>query len=514
MSKNSVSLESVGDGLNVIWNGSPLYSRYQPRHGAERGLPTAEDRVLYFVPSPLLGYGLDKFLEKLPASSHVFCVEFDSDLIAITEKHLANWQTLQVDFLAAPNEKNTDTLLKKLNMDRFDRCICFHVNGGHLLSSDLYQAIYRFCCHALQTHHQNREVLQKNGDLWLSHFIKNLALLPQTQSYNLEPSHDPILVVGAGASLEKILNDIKRYRRSFRLVAVDTAVPCLLAHDIVPDLVFILESSYHNLQDFISFPRDNLVIIRDLTSFPQQARLFSCYQALFLTHFAPLSLLKRLQNAIPLLTLPPLGSVGVAALGFALKITKGPIFFTGLDFSFHLGKNHARGAYSHQLSLQNWHRLAPNPMLSQQLTRPLIPQENGYGEKIYTDPILLNYAQMAGQGSKEQIFCLSQDGLSLGYQQKSLSGLLPCKNSWSFFNAARLCSRPLHQFVQNELAFLDQYFEKDYTVKSNIDYIFLGYPKGSEEELWLSPPITKRVAVLYKLWQECLSSLPNMRTPD
>ncbi len=500
MSGKSVSLQAVGDGYNVLVNGQALYSRYQPRHGAERGLPEAQKSTLYFVPCPLLGYGLDKFLQALPDDSHIIAVEYHDELISLTQQYQNNWQTPQIDILFQPRIEDIHVLLKNKNLDNFRQCVLLQLNQGYQFFSKEYREILNFCRHTLYVHHQNKAIFRQNGDIWLKNLLMNLSFFPHTSTYKICMGQDPIVIAGAGPSLETNLSQLRQFRPCFRLVAVDTALPCLLAHDILPDLVFVLESSYHNLQDFIPCIRRPIAILRDLTSLPQQARFPSTFQSFFLTKFAPISLLNRIAQATNLLEIPPLGSVGIAAMAFALKITRGPIFFTGLDFSFPLGKNHARGAYSHNIALQNWTRLSPNLTLMQQLNRPLVTQKNGQDEIVYTDELMLNYAQMASSGDARRIFSLSLAGLPLGYPHGSLSGLKPCSHHWDFFQNTQQSFSP-KDFAQQELALLKQFFDQDLSVLPAVDYLFLGHSLCQEKDIFSHPHIITRAQHMQALWQ-------------
>ncbi|MCL2319371.1 MAG: hypothetical protein FWC45_04745, partial [Treponema sp.] len=80
-------------GFSVSYRGKTLLSRIDPVAQGERlaaEIP-AKERTLYFCPSPLYGYGLSLFLERLRTDarlkqSAVLCAEADEQLFEITEK--------------------------------------------------------------------------------------------------------------------------------------------------------------------------------------------------------------------------------------------------------------------------------------------------------------------------------------------------------------------------------------------------------------------------------------------
>ncbi|MDR1862282.1 MAG: hypothetical protein LBQ67_00010 [Treponema sp.] len=75
-------------GLSVFYRGKTLLSRIDPAALAERtaGELPVNDRVLYFCPSPLYGYGLDVLLARLGKNSAVLCVEEDGQLFDLSLK--------------------------------------------------------------------------------------------------------------------------------------------------------------------------------------------------------------------------------------------------------------------------------------------------------------------------------------------------------------------------------------------------------------------------------------------
>ena len=84
-------LEDTGRGLTVHTAGRYLYSNRDPSGRPERIAASApeEHRCIYFVPSPLLGYGLTTLLTRLPESSVILAVEASQELMGLCGPHLA-----------------------------------------------------------------------------------------------------------------------------------------------------------------------------------------------------------------------------------------------------------------------------------------------------------------------------------------------------------------------------------------------------------------------------------------
>ena len=157
----------------------------------------------------------------------------------------------------------------------------------------------------------------------------------------------PVVVAGAGPSLESAFPILARCRAQFTLVAVDTALPMLRSSGLVPDVVVAVEAQAVNNQDFIgSAASMGAVLACDLSVHPSVARLFAGRHFFFCSEFAPLRLWRRMDAAgLRPRGFPALGSVGVTAAHAALEITGESVFLTGLDLSFP-GAEDARGQQS------------------------------------------------------------------------------------------------------------------------------------------------------------------------
>ena len=76
----------------------------------------------------------------------------------------------------------------------------------------------------------------------------------------------PVLVLGAGASIEDRLSWIKKKKNRLIIIAVDTVLPVLYTHRIKPDYIFILESQYINIYDFYKPGYFDCPVICDISS--------------------------------------------------------------------------------------------------------------------------------------------------------------------------------------------------------------------------------------------------------
>lgn len=68
----------------------------------------------------------------------------------------------------------------------------------------------------------------------------------------------PVLVVGAGESLEYCISDIKKHRESILILAVDTALSVLDLHHIKPDFIVAVDSQFYNFYDILGYKNSTL----------------------------------------------------------------------------------------------------------------------------------------------------------------------------------------------------------------------------------------------------------------
>jgi len=424
-------LVNTGRGLTVYYRGRHLYSTQSPIASAERrawAVPILP-HTLILVPSPLLFHGMSLLLERLPEESHILAVETDQKLMALSSEVAGELaRDRRITYVRTESVDAIKGILEGIDIGRFRRCVEVRLSGGYVLSPHFYQQVFETLQGEIQAHWRNRMTLIQLSNLWVKNIFLNLPALVHAR--DLRESHVslPIVVAGAGESLEQAVELIRPLRDKVYLLAVDTALPALLQSGLHPDAVFVLESQFANIDDFVaaddaataaSDPA-GLSAIADLCSHPAALRIFDRSATLFLSEFAPSALVRRLDEVrLCPLRIPPLGSVGVAALYCALDLTQGPVFVAGLDFSHQPGKSHARGTPAHLRQLRGWSRTRPPSPFSGDGRRGVVREESKTGEIVITDPILLSYRRLFGdivQGEK-RVFDIGARGLDLGLKR-------------------------------------------------------------------------------------------------
>ena len=566
MQEKAPLLTKVSGGTSIVFKNKELYSRSSPRTRAEERAAAfeLETHTLYILASPLLWYGVFELLKKLPSSSHIIAVEQEPQLAALSISHqpleLSRFKQLDIGFYPEGSSdagstgdifKSIPALVEKLGIERFRRVRLLTLNGGYRLNSSRYKELVQLLEEEIQQFWHNKYTIMHMLPLWIKNVFHNLAQCtfpeapplnkhvtrPETRPeqkrphlascprFGLPKTSLPVLVAGAGPSLDMHNDFIRRYRDTIYLLTVDTAYSVLLQHGIKPDMVVVQESQFYNLYDFISQPRIEADILADISSYPQILRLGAGNIYFYATEFVNTQLFSRLQEAELLPPrIPPLGSVGTTAVHAALSITDSTVILAGIDFAFPPGQTHARGAPRHQLNLQHCHRFLGIEDMWPRTTKGVSPTPDAsddMGVPLRTTPSLRRYADNFTRifTSLDRMLLLKPRGLPLGIPELTEAELAPDLSSVEKRVIPHTApsmpsmgdSEAVKGFLQREqellrliytqgLAFLEGRLSEAELTKllSNIhrcEYLFLHFPETGPSLRKLEPALIKRIMV-------------------
>ena len=416
-----------GEGRTLLWKGLSFYPSGNPLEYARRKARvfSPPPRSLIFVPSIGLGYGLSELLERLPEGCAVLCVEVFQEVMAMAlSQELPSDPRLSIVRTAEP--AGAAAALESMGIHRFRRVVELPLCAGYRLAPELYARCRRRLEEEIRRYWQNRLTLIALGSLQVSNVLLNLSLLPGAHDLSALSTGRPVVVAGAGPSLDECIPSMTRLRRGFVLAAVDTAFPSLAARGIFPDIIVALEAQIANMQDFLPFRSARTLLACDLSSHPAVNRLFTDRLYYFSSRFAPLRLFDRLAEAHLLPALfPALGSVGVAAVNAGLQIGCGDVFLTGLDLSFPGARTHAQGSPSHLAMLNGCNRLRPvgQDAFQALAARVLVHAPDKRGGVVRTDKVLKSYrdnVENVVRDSTARVMDFGPLGLDLGIRRISM----------------------------------------------------------------------------------------------
>jgi hypothetical protein len=381
-----------------------------------------ENQTLVLLPSPLFGYGLEALLEKLPPESRILCVEHDEALMAASAAYfpprLAGDPRLA--YIRSADFRQACVFTeKRFGLHLFRRVTTVVLSRGYSLFPGFYRELAAALLDMIQSYWRNRMTSLRLGRLWMGNLFTNLGLLPACRPVSALSFTRPVVVVGAGESLERHLDFLCARRGDFVLVCVDTALPILCKAGLRPDLVIIAEAQFANIYDFAGLEDWSIPVAADLCSYPGILRRFTGPRYIFLSRFADLAWFcgAQAKGVLPPL-IPPLGSVGVMALYLACRATgeEFPVFLAGMDLRYEAGKPHARGSPSHTLFLADCRRLGFPRALAAWYGRPREKAPLAGGGAALADAVLASYRGALRQIAvgRRNVLSLEGAGLDLG----------------------------------------------------------------------------------------------------
>lgn len=404
-------LVTTPQGFSVSYNNKLLYSKYNPARAILQIIQN-----LNLLPgtgilccSAVLDYGLLELQQKLPENCFLFRCDFNSDLLNFTQE---NTEISSIPILSIDELYNLPVILTKADYKfecgityngsgKIKRIIKLDFSAGTLFNSDLYNQLQEACTQAVLTWWANRLTLTKFGRRYSQNFFKNLKLIDKTtpiENY-IGKISKPIIVCGAGESLNNGLQDFIQNSNDYFILCADTALQPLLRHKIVPDGVFIEEAQHVITKAFIGTTTSKTQIFAGLSSinqishFEDKAKLSYYTTEFFEGNF--INTLKE-KNLLPPSN-KPFGSVGLTAVYYALQFRKNdsiPVFIYGLDFSYSAGITHTKGALAHNLRLASTNRLIPVQNYGASFNKNSIYVKSKNEKMFYTSPVMLNYSKL------------------------------------------------------------------------------------------------------------------------
>ncbi len=469
-------LTETSGGFTVKYRNRYLYSSQTPKAGAERRaskMPLSSG-FIYLLPSPLLYYGVEILIERMPKDSCLILLESDSALKSLSINFLEkNYPGTDIESIPVfSSEVSLLTCLDKMKDFSFRHVEIISLSGGYSLGSTEYKGWKEAVFNFIQTFWRNRATLIQMGRLWVDNLFENLQELPSSVPVSKLKTTKPIVVTGAGESLEHSLKEIIRQRADIFLLTVDTALPVLLEAGIVPDTVLALEGQHANIYDFFPSGGRDLPLICDLTVSPSLLHQYRGSVSFLLSKFDRISLFTKIkEKGIEIPEIPPLGSVGIAALHTALALTGNRVYFTGLDFSFRAGKSHSRSAPAINHKLLTSRRTDSMVDFSHGFAPPVQKIEGKGGKPLLTTPNLKGYAGLIDYLSgNSRLMDLRKTGLLLSVPETKtiisdcINAEVCSETSFSDFGREVLPTpEMITVFLYGEIEGLSEIIEKGYS---------------------------------------------------
>jgi hypothetical protein len=313
-----------------------LHSRYNPRGEAERyieSLSFSEKNRFFILIEPGLCYMVAPLKRKFPGARIIAVHAEAPGGAAPAETPDTEWYpdtgiSVQ-DFL---EKEIPDTEAAEIRILEWRPALAVYGKAYLTLVEESAEFIKRADANARTT--------KAFGRNWFRNFFINLNIIRKVVS--LEPVSIPLLVTGAGPSLEDSFPLIRDSRDRLFILAVSSSTAALEAAGILPDMAISTDgghwAKFHLYESF-----------RARTMYPLAAAMTAALPSQCAsTAILPISDGSLWQNlilrelAVPFVVQPQRGTVSAAALDLAFALTNGDIYITGFDLENRDIRSHVR----------------------------------------------------------------------------------------------------------------------------------------------------------------------------
>ncbi len=516
-------LVQAKQGFSVSYKNKLLYSKYNPILTIEKSIENLSipDGTLVLGFSPVLGYGLDLLINKIQKNSFLFLIENDFSLFEFsmncTESKLKNFDFSSSN-ICYKNLQTQNDIYKifndKIFLDKIKTCKrVIKINLSAIFSEyeNFYQETFNLFSNYIAQFWKNQITLVKLGKLFAKNIFLNLPQIANSKKIIFNSIDKPILVFGAGTSLDKTILNLQNEKidfKNFFIICVDSALKPLLNYKINPDIVVVVESQLANEKAFIGTKEIPYLLVSDLTSRPNINKYHNKNISFIFTEYCNSNFLETIKNlSLPIENFNPLGSVGLYAIELAIKLRKDcyPIFFTGLDFAYTTDATHCKNA-----------PVSFTKMINSNRTNSLIKVDSSFkfgvnnftieNKKIISDKPLQNYAIQFVENFYQikNLFNLSNISIfdfvdnNKKIKQIDVSEIIEStknyltdkqKNEIHFVEKISCDTKDkIKNFISNEISELEEI--KNYLTNGNIqienllakinqhDYLFIHFPDG------------------------------------
>lgn len=259
--------------------------------------------------------------------------------------------------------------------------------GSFLWKEPEYSKLKFICQKFFKKKDVNIATLTKFEKLWTRNIIQNipelLSMTPVSQLF-AKAKGLPFLVCGAGPSLHKDIDKIRKYKDCFIMICVDTALHVLNQNDLDADLIYSVDPQALNSY-YLEGYEGNGKLVFDPTSTYHTLRLSKLFQKGFFSSapFPLINILKK-HSKIEIGDIKFGGSVSTNAVDLAVLMGANTVYLVGQDLAFTDGYAHCRGAVlEERLNFRENRFFRREKHNFRQLTAlPKLYQE-GYDGKIY-----------------------------------------------------------------------------------------------------------------------------------
>lgn len=412
----------------VEYKGRFLYSKHNPARTAEAAIERLEllPGTLVIICSPVLWHGFQKLQSSLPDSCRLLALENDENLFSMAKKFMP--ENAGISFFNLKEAPEIDFFVRQAcKSGKIKRAARIDFSAGTQFSREQFDFTVNSIQEIIGTFWKNRVTLVKTGRLFSRNLFRNLRemkngfLLEEVQ----QSVSKPIIVCGAGEGLDTLPYGTFR-TEDFFILAVDAALPSLAKRGITPDAAVAMECRLAIEKSYIGLKGKKITLFADLCSRNEVTKILGGTTVYFASQYSDGVFFERLkQSGLIKHFVPPMGSVGLAAVYIALKLRcseQVPVFAAGLDFSHSAGATHAKGTEAHTEQLKKASRTASVENYEAAFCPASQSVAAKNGKTIRSTKLLLSYAAQFRLmfESQRNLFDCAETGISIGIGRNAL----------------------------------------------------------------------------------------------
>jgi 6-hydroxymethylpterin diphosphokinase MptE-like len=407
-----------------------LHDAADPVSEAEAQLSGVRDKTHTIV---LLGAGLG-FVTQVAATrwpdAKVIVLEPSADIARLAVRHSPGlYESGRVRILVGPDYAGAGELWKIFDRPEAADPEGLAVVRDAVLTQTMPMEIvkaYKLLARAIESARMNRHAREENAGRYLLNTLRNLpAILRSSDPARLVAQFAavPAVIVGAGPSLDRQIEDLRAIGDRALIIAADTAWRPLVAAGIDPHFVVAVDPTEANGRHLRGVPasRETWGVVEGSVD-PRSVTAFG--DSLFTFRVAnhhPWPWLQSLGIQRPIVR--AWGSVLTSALDLALAFGCDPVVFAGSDMAFTDGRPYCRGTSFEE----DWARHTARGASLRQVwhntltARKLLNETGISGAPVQTAPHLIEFrnwivqrATEARTASQQRVFNSTPDGILSG----------------------------------------------------------------------------------------------------
>ncbi|MEW5766586.1 MAG: 6-hydroxymethylpterin diphosphokinase MptE-like protein [bacterium] len=320
-----------------------IHSPYDPRSEAKKILSQyeLENKKAIIVLGFGLGYLAEEICSVIKEDTELVVIDPNLDLFKVALETRDMTGLLKSPHLrlliGEENGRIIDYLGEIITLDRLELVQVIEHRPSLSLEPAYYRKVMGLIKGVLEAGLMNLASLSSFGMLWQENILDNIPEIisnPPLDSLFGKFPDQPAIIISAGPSLDKNIQDLAMARGKALLISVDTALKAVLKRGIKPDIVITVDAQVKNYHHFRGLDLNDVALVADSVCYPRIFKHFSGLKLIASHGHILMDWIMEYLREEPYISLKGGGSVATYAFDLARKIGADPIIFVGQDLSF------------------------------------------------------------------------------------------------------------------------------------------------------------------------------------